>query len=171
GTAPAALTGTGHPEIPQPAPYAPASAAVASEQPPAGAAPASVPSDSGIGPVSRAEPVEMGSSAARADSGYSAEAGTTRTEVVGPTAFGGAADENAEYVAGADGNPAVSNTTAGSPPPQNPNFGKSVGSEWHEQPPSVVSQQFSTNPRRFRPEGYTNNLAFGGRHDLPPGTI
>jgi len=35
----------------------------------------------------------------------------------------------------------------------------------------MVSQQFSTDPRRFRPEGYVNNLAFGGRHNLPPETI
>ena len=46
-----------------------------------------------------------------------------------------------------------------------------MGSEWHEQPPSIVSQQFSTNPRRFHPEGYVDNVAFGGQHNLPPENI
>ncbi len=170
GTAPAALTGAGNAETPQPVPYAPASAAVASAPPPAspqapagagltGAAPASASPDSGTGPVA--------ANSASPDGGYSNDAGTTRTEVVGPTAFGSDGDGGAEYANGAGG----PNSAAAGSPPQNPNVGGSYASGWHEQPPSVVSQQFSTDPRRMRPEGYINNLAFGGRHNLPPETI
>jgi pilus assembly protein CpaC len=172
GTAPAALSGAGHAEIPQPAPYAPASGAVAnapvsaSSAAPAGVGPAGAPP-----PVSETGPMETPSAYPSGE--YGDRGSTTKTEVVGPTAFSGATDGGAEYAAGAEGsNTSASNPAPGSPtPPQNPNVGRSYGSEWHEQPPSVVSQQFSTDPRRFRPEGYVNNQAFGGRHNLPPETI
>ncbi len=169
-TAPDALTRAGHAETSQPAPYAPANAAVASAplpastQPPAGAAPAAAapvgaPPESGTGPVV--------ANSATTDGGYSNDAGTTKTEVVGPTAFSSDANGGAEYAPGFDG---PNSPSAGSPP-LNPNVGGSYGTGWREQAPSVVSQQFSTDPRRLRPEGYVNNLAFGGRHNLPPETI
>jgi pilus assembly protein CpaC len=171
GVAPPALSGAGHAEIPQPVPYAPAGAAVASAPPSASAAAPASAGPSGASPDSGTGPMVAG--AASAPGEYDEGGGTTRTEVVGPTAFSGATDGGAEYAAGAEGsNPPPTNPAAGSPPPaQNPNIGRSYGGEWHEQPPSVVSQQFSTNPRRFRPEEYVNNPAFGGRHNLPPEAI
>ena len=54
---------------------------------------------------------------------------------------------------------------------QGPNGGNYSDSEWHQQMPSVLSQQFITNPPAVRPEGYVNNRAFGGRHNLPADTI
>jgi len=162
GTAPAAMGGAGYAEVPRPAPYAPAGSAVPMT-PPAGAPAA------GSAPPT----VTTGSVSAEAAAGSSAEyahGGTTRTEVVGPTAFG--PDAGSEYTPGAAGpGPTLVESVPPNTPPLNPNVARSVSSEWHEQPPSVVSQQFSYNPRSFRPEGYINNRAFGGRHNLPPDTI
>ena len=171
GTAPPALSGAGHAEIPSPAPYAPASSAVPNAAPPSAVAgvtpsrePAGTSPDSGTGPV-------VVSSASRGGE-YANGSGATTSEVVGPTAFSGATDGGAEYAPGVGGsNPPAADPAVVNPPSLNANVGRGYGSEWHEQPPSVVSQQFSTDPRRARSEGYVNNPAFGGRHNLPPETI
>ena len=170
GSGPPPLSGAGHAEIAPPAPYAPASSAVASAASPSAAAPVTA----GAEPAAVAPPAEAGSEMAGSAYGgeYANGSGTTPTEVVGPTAFSGAPDGGAEYIPGDNGSTAPGASPAAlSPPPLNSNIARSGGSEWHQQPPSVVSQQFSTDPRRLRPEGYVNNLAFGGRHNLPPETI
>jgi pilus assembly protein CpaC len=151
GTAPAAMGGAGYAEVPRPAPYAAASSAVASGPPAAAALP----------------PATASAPAPASPGEY---AGVTRTEVIGPTAGSGGASEYEPGVANS-GATMVETVGGSGPPPLNPNVARSVSSEWHEQPPSVVSQQFSYNPRSFRPEGYINNRAFGGRHNLPPDTI
>lgn len=118
--------------------------------------------DSGSGPV--------GMAPSAPETEYSGPGGTTKTEVVGPTAFGGGAYGN-EYAAGmgAAGAPAANPSAPGST--LSPAVSMSTGSQWHEQPPSVLSQQFTTDPRLLHPEGYVNVRAFGGRHNLPPDTI
>jgi pilus assembly protein CpaC len=118
--------------------------------------------DSGTGPVAM--------EASGPDSGYAGGSGSTKTEVVGPVAFGGAAG-NAEEVGTAGAYapaPAGSASTHG---PLSPNVTISESQAWHEEPQSEINQQFTTDPRSYRPEGYALSRAFGGRHNLPPETI
>jgi Flp pilus assembly secretin CpaC len=172
--APPVLTGAGKAETPVPAPYAPASAAVvnppatataetaaavpsgSSGTPPGGGVAASMP-DSGTGPVA------MG---AAPESPSAGEGGGTKTVVVGPTAFSGTDGE--DYANGVTSSDGSTHETSSS---LSPNVTTSPASQWHEQPPAILSQQFTTNPRALGPESYVNHVAFGGRHNLPPGTI
>ncbi|MGO9062453.1 MAG: type II and III secretion system protein family protein [Candidatus Binataceae bacterium] len=117
---------------------------------------------------------ERGAVAATAASpgiGPSNEARTTKTETVGP-AFPGGAEASSQYLGGDRHNadPASANPPA-TASQLSPNVAGSTASQWHEQPFSVISRQYSTNPRAVRPEGYVTNRAFGGRHNLPPDTI
>src|SRR5579885_1599361 len=172
GTAAPALTGAGYAETPKPAPYAPSGAAATTSSPApsaetakaagTGMATAAAP-DSGTGPVAAAS-VES----APAGSG---DGVTTKTEVVGPTAFGseGASYEN-EYTPGIGTGSSAAPLAAGGAG-VSPQVSASTASEWHQQSPAVVSQEFATNPRSLGHEGYVNHRAFGGRHNLPPETI
>jgi pilus assembly protein CpaC len=176
GTAPPAIS-AGAAKVAPPAPYAPASAAVPAGSASAGASPpaeAMVPASAGLpaekeagGPVSSPPDSGVGPvvTAPAPEGGYSgAETGSTKTEIVGPTAFG----TGTEYAPGAEPSlPGEGSATAA----QNPNVGRNVAGEWHAQQPSVVSQQFSTNPRATRPQGYVTSRAFGGHHNLPADAI
>ena len=103
--------------------------------------------------------------------GNANEARTTKTETVSP-AFRGGAEAPSQYVGGDRSN---ADPVSANPPAMasqlSPNVAGSTASQWHEQPTSVIRRQYSTNPRAVRPEGYVTNLAFGGRHNLPPDTI
>ena len=103
--------------------------------------------------------------------GNANEARTTKTETVSP-AFPDGAEAPSQYV-GSDRRNA--DPMSANPPAMasqlSPNVAGSTASQWHEQPFSVIRRQYSTNPRAVRPEGYVTNLAFGGRHNLPPDTI
>ncbi|SRR5579875_964321 len=166
---PPVLSGAGHPETAAPAPYAPATAAVANPAPIAKAETAVAPAGTmgpGAGVVASAPDSGTGPVAA-ASSGAAANANgdsiTTKTEVVGPTAFSGANGE--DYASGVTSSDSSAQTLSA-------NVAASTGSQWHEQPPAVLNQQFTTNPRALAgSESYVNHVAFGGRHNLPPGTI
>jgi Flp pilus assembly secretin CpaC len=134
------------------APGAVAAASAAPAPPPAKASPATYPPDPGIGPVSASAGTSVYPPAPPAPM-----ASASRTEVITPPG----------PVAPSDAGPAAGTAALR----EGPNGGDYSQNGWHEQMPSMMSQQFATNPLATRPEGYVNNRAFGGRHNLPPDTI
>lgn len=122
----------------------------------------SYPGSPGSGPVA--------ANASNPGIGYSNAGTTTRTETVGQ-AFSAGPQAPAQ-----SGGGQRLNSSPGLNPPTiasqlSPNITSSIASQWHQQPYSVTSRQYSTNPRVAGPDGYVTNLAFGGRHNLPPDTI
>jgi Flp pilus assembly secretin CpaC len=137
------------------APGAVAAAPAPPAPPPSKASPATYPPDPGVGPisVSGGSPVDPLVPPAPP----APMAGLSRTEVITPPG----------PVAPSDAGPAAGTAEVR----QGPNGGNYSQNGWHEQMPSVLNQQFISNPLAVRPEGYVNNRAFGGRHNLPVDTI